>query len=156
MPLQGNNRQKLERHKAKVERKLAGAPEIQIFEDKLREWQAVQDSDLYVTSFGPFNKFAVRWARLIQVNLAVGMPFNRAARLAFREANYDNISWGALQFAVTTLSMGWVHGDQLEKWHSEEYGSLHGLASELFDTVKRKTRSAFDTLLSRVPTHATS
>lgn len=65
--------------------------------------------------------FAERWANLMEERSPDG--FNpEVARAAESDADTEGISGFMYGAAVATLSVTWIYGEDLRKWHNGEYG----------------------------------
>lgn len=67
-------------------------------------------------------KFAERWARLMQAQLAAGKTLAECAEETSHAADVDGITGFMYGCAVQILSQAWIHGEELRKWHNKEHG----------------------------------
>lgn len=72
---------------------------------------------------GGVMKFAEQWARLMQAQMAAGKTLAECAEECSKVADYNvGITGFMYGCAVQILSQTWVHGDELRKWHNQQYG----------------------------------
>lgn len=73
-------------------------------------WYSVNQTDAY--SRGTVN-YAIRWAELMEREIANGKTVLDVAKQTKREADIDNISGYMFGIAATALMQWWEYGDEL-------------------------------------------
>lgn len=63
-------------------------------------------------------RFAERWAEAMEAAMATGESLEDCAKRTSHEADTEGITGFMYGCAVAELSMSWVHGDQLRRWHN--------------------------------------
>lgn len=84
--------------------------------DQLRWKNVVEIND------DPYGKacvdFAIRWADLMELQIALGKTVEQVAKETSHEANTDGITGFMYGCAVEMLSEFWVRGEELRRWHN--------------------------------------
>ncbi len=65
-------------------------------------------------------KFAIDWAELMESRMEGGSEVKDVAEAASVAADTEGITGFMYGSAVTILSMYWIHGEMLRKWHNTE------------------------------------
>lgn len=117
------DRQQAEKRQALLD-KLATLPPVQFVEGGEALWQSWIDAnqDDYGAATMRYTEY---WARLMQAKLADGWTTEYLAKVAERtshEADVDGITGFMYGAAVSMLSQAWVHGEELRRWHNQQYG----------------------------------
>lgn len=98
-----------------VEKRLSNAPGIEVSDEEA--WQRYRDANKDPYG-GAVISYAERWARLMQLDMAEGIPLEEIADKESHEANFEGITGLMYGAAVSTLAQTWKHGDQLRQWHN--------------------------------------
>ena len=67
---------------------------------------------------GAVMKYAERWARMMQVELARGSSVSDVAKRLSHDADLEGITGFMYGCAVAILSKCWKHGEDLRRWHN--------------------------------------
>lgn len=67
-------------------------------------------------------KYARRWAKYMQKLIADGKTVSEIASESSHDCNIENITGFMYGQAVNLLAKSWKYGEELRKWHNEEYG----------------------------------
>lgn len=67
-------------------------------------------------------EYAEGWAKLMQMEMANGIPLVDCAERTSFEMGFLGITGFMYGAAVSVLSACWKHGEALRKWHNKEYG----------------------------------
>jgi len=94
-----------------------------------QKWKAVNDDDPYGKRIF---EYAEHWATLMERDFENGISFNDMAEKHSRTADYDGITGFMYGAAVSVLSLAWLYGEQLRRWHNKEtqLGNEGDLANE--------------------------
>lgn len=66
-------------------------------------------------------QFMVRWADLMEAEMASGAALPDIAEHTSRRADTDLITGFQYGCAVSGLAKFWVHGDELRQWHNQQH-----------------------------------
>jgi len=77
-------------------------------------WAAVSDDPYSSAVF----RYAERWAGLMEGCMADGEAVPECAKRTGREADVEGITAFQYGCAVSALSLCWVHGEELRRWHN--------------------------------------
>lgn len=102
-----------------VEAKLAGAPDIEVVD--VEKWKKFQKLHTKNTYDARILAYAVRWARLMQLEMAAGKKIKGMAGRTSSEADLEGMSGFSYGCAVSALAEQWKYGDQLRRWHNLRY-----------------------------------
>jgi hypothetical protein len=86
-------------------------------EEKYQDWKA-KNTDGY--GAGIF-RFAENWANLMEKEIEAGAEVKDIAERLEREADTEGITGYMYGAAVNVLALCWEHGEELRKWHNDEY-----------------------------------
>lgn len=64
-------------------------------------------------------RYAARWANLMEAELAKGVQLAQCADKTSREADREGMTGFMYGCAVSILSVAWVHGEELRRWHNK-------------------------------------
>mgnify|MGYP005841759513 CR=1 FL=1 len=84
-------------------------------------------------------RFAERWARLMEAELAEGKTLSDIASATADEADIEGISGFMYGAAVCELANAWKHGEALRQWHNGEYNvpsDAKGVVNPAILTIK--------------------
>lgn len=65
-------------------------------------------------------RFAERWAKLMQVEMASGKKLKDIAQQTSHDADNEGITGFMYGCAVSTLAQTWEHGEKLRRWHNKD------------------------------------
>lgn len=94
---------------ARVNARLEGAPDIEISEGKEDDWRQITEKN---GSSGIYH-YAVRWARLMQVEIATGKTVEEIQESASRDADFEGMSGATFGYAHAALKSCWKYGSQI-------------------------------------------
>lgn len=66
--------------------------------------------------------YANRWATMMDEAIKEGKVVKDIAEELSRTADIEGISGTMYGFVVNMLSVCWIHGEELRKWHNKDYG----------------------------------
>lgn len=66
-------------------------------------------------------QFMVRWADLMEAEMASGAALPDIAERTRHQADTDLITGFQYGCAVSGLAKFWVHGDELRQWHNQQH-----------------------------------
>jgi len=95
---------------ADIEAKIAASPLLQV-RDKA-------EFDAAVQGWPGYARYAVRWGRLMQLEMADGVPIEESAEAASRTADFGGVTELDIQLATHLLVHFWKHGAELLHWHN--------------------------------------
>lgn len=110
----------------RVESKLINAPGIELANEEV--WQSFKDKNQDETGLGIIS-YCETWARLMQIEIAKGVPLEDIAASTSHEADLEGVTGFMYGLAVSTLSQTWKHGEKLRRWHN--------LDTQLYDEGER-------------------
>ena len=99
-----------------LEAKIAGFP-MSRDEGKWQEGLAVHNGQKYGLAV---YRFAERWARLMEAEMAAGKAIKDVASATSYEADIGGISGFMYGWAVSVLADTWKYGETLRRWHKGE------------------------------------
>lgn len=115
---------------ARVRAKVDALPPMTIAPYKDTNWQTWRDNNQ--DGYGAaIVHYAERWARLMEAEIdrnpkatyAIGTGvFAEIAERTSHEADIEGITGFMYGAAVSMLADVWIYGDQLKRWHNNEYG----------------------------------
>ena len=83
--------------------------------------------------------YAVRWANLIETEMANGKKLIEIAESTSSKADISGITGFMYGAAVNILSNCWEYGEELRKWHNKEYNyEGKGIVNPAIFTIKNK------------------
>ncbi len=71
-------------------------------------------------------EFAECWANLMEPDLDSGISLSAIADRHCQTADYDGITGYMYGAAVAILSLTWIYGESLRKWHNKEVDKIEG------------------------------
>lgn len=83
-------------------------------QDEYRDWKAKNTDPYGAECF----RYAESWADLMEKRLANGEKLADFAKQTSHEADTDGVTGFMYGMAVSILSMAWVHGEELRRWHN--------------------------------------
>lgn len=102
-----------------LEDALSGQPEIEIVNAEAWESWTSKNTDPYGSACV---RYAEKWARLMQSEIAAGKNLEDVADDTSRRADTEGITGFMFGAAVAMLTGAWKHGEALRKWHNGNYG----------------------------------
>lgn len=96
-----------------VEAKLVNSPGIELANEGLwQEFMTLNEKSIGVMTYSE------RWARLMQVEMALGKNLEDIAEATSHETDLEGMSGASYTYAVGILSSCWKYGEQLRRWHN--------------------------------------
>lgn len=99
----------------RVEKMLAGSPDIEVLDSEAWSEYRRKNDGKYGNAV---IDFAVRWARLMQMELAAGKNLEEIAFETSHTANLEDITGFMYGQGVSVLCQYWVHEENLRRWHN--------------------------------------
>lgn len=66
--------------------------------------------------------YLIRWADMMEKRMSKGETISNMAKETSHKADIEGITGFQYGYAVNILSQVWEYGDDLKKWHNEQYG----------------------------------
>lgn len=85
-----------------------------IDKQKYEDWKAKNQDPYGVAIFA----FVERWAELMEPRIDAGEDISVFAKTLSHEADTEGITGYMYGAAVSILSLCWVHGEMLRRWHN--------------------------------------
>ncbi len=95
---------------ADIEAKIAASPLLHV-RDKA-------EFDATTQTWPGYAQYAVRWGRLMQLEMAAGVPIEESAEAVSRTADFGGVTELDIQLATHLLVHSWTHGAELLRWHN--------------------------------------
>lgn len=103
-----------------TEAKLVTVPPMTVTDQAA--WQSWKDSNA-----DPYGSAVIRyaetWARLMESAMTGGATLEDVADATSHEADIEGVTGFMHGAAVHCLASCWVHGDQLRRWHNQQWGA---------------------------------